>query len=288
MNTPELIAAFRAETEDLVKAVLLQYYFNDGAVPYADTNEVLSVIPVGLRAAYLTVNVMGVEYWFLPNGDLVQKIGSLTLIDKSVTMEKIMDITGPSFIGKETGTGSPEVLSVATVLAMLGLEGFDDKVDKEAGKSLVLNELILKIHDKFAEDEGLVIQGILDALAALVLTDNNFTDEYKAKLDLLHQDVYTIELPTGDVSERAAGAVGGTGTDDWTYAAAANPNDLEITHNLARDIAAVNVFYVDGTEKILLMGNLGYTGVSAPDNNTLVIKGLSTKAFPLTVQLIFA
>lgn len=100
---------------------------------------------------------------------------------------------------------------------------------------------------------------------------------------------YTINLPnSGTVGGRCSGA---TETTDyptgWILAAGSNPNDLEITHNLDRIIAAANVFYVDGTEQILLMANLGYTGLSAPDTNTLVLKGLSTKAFPLIVQLIF-
>lgn len=101
-------------------------------------------------------------------------------------------------------------------------------------------------------------------------------------------NVYTIEVPTGDVSERAAGAVGGDGTDGWTYSVAANPNDFEITHNLGRKFAYVTVSYIDDNEQVLLMGNLGYTGISAPSDDVLVIKGLSTKAFPLTVNLIFA
>lgn len=288
MDTPELIAAFRAETEDLIHAVLLQYYFNNGLVPYANTTEVLSVIPVGLRAAYLTVNVAGVEYWFLPDGSLVNKTGSLTLIDKSVTMAKIMDIATQTFIGRNTaGTGSPEVLSVATVLTMLGLNGYGDKVDKDGDKTLIDPALILKIHDKFAADEAAVIQSILDFLDALVLTENNYTDEEKAKLALLHQDIYTVNLPTGDVSERAAGAVGGPGVVDWTFVAAANPNDLQITHNLNREIAGVNVFYLDGTERTQLMGNLGHTGLSG-NLNVITVKGLSTKAFPLIIHLIFS
>ena len=102
------------------------------------------------------------------------------------------------------------------------------------------------------------------------------------------QMVFRVEVPTGDVSERAAGAVGGTGTAGWTYAAAANPNDLQITHNLGRKFANVTVSYMDGTEQVLLMGSLGYTGVSAPSDDVLVIKGLSTKAFPLTIQITFA
>ena len=99
--------------------------------------------------------------------------------------------------------------------------------------------------------------------------------------------MYTVNVPTGDVSERAAGATGGTGTTGWTYAAASNPKDLKITHNLNREIAGVSVFYVDGTERVQLLSSLGYTGLSGTVNET-VIKGLSTKSFPLIIHLIFA
>ena len=102
--------------------------------------------------------------------------------------------------------------------------------------------------------------------------------------------VYTINLPnSGTVGGRCSGATETTDyPTDWVLAAGSNPNDIQITHNLDRIIAAANVFYVDGAEQILLMANLGYTGLSAPDTNTLVLKGLSTKAFPLIIQLIFA
>lgn len=302
MTEAELNAAitlFRIETEDLIPAVLLRYYFNGGTpnyLPYADTAEALAVIGLDWKP-YLTVNVDGVEYWFLPDGSLVNKLEYLAIADHSIELYKLVNIATQTFIGRNSaGAGPPEVLTVETVLAMLGLTGFDDKVDKIDAHSLVSDELILKIHEKFAEDEAAVIQSILDFIENLVLTDNNYTDEDKAKLDSLHQDIFTINLPTGDVSERAAGATFGDGITPysienptgWSLAAAANPNDLEITHNLGRTIAAVTVFYVDGTEQVLLMGSLGYTGVSAPSTNVLVIKGLSTKAFPLTVNLIFA
>lgn len=289
-----LIEQFRKETEDLIWASILQYYFNDG-VPYTDVNQVKSIITVDKRTIYMTVNIAGVEYWFLPDLEtLVPKYGDLGIADGSVTLAKLYPIDGISVIGRSTTTnGSPEVITIAALRELLGLidgESFNQDlskyVEKEPNKSLVLDSLILKIHDKFADDEAAVIQAIWDFLDNLVLTDNNYTDGEKAKLAGLHQDVYTINLPTGDVSERASGAT--SKPDGWTLAAAANPNDLLIIHNLNRTIAAANVFYVDGGEQILLMANLGYTGLSAPNANSLVFKGLSTKAFPLVVQLIFA
>ena len=288
MNTPELIAAFRSETEDLVKAVLLQYYFNNGAVPYANTAEVLSVIPIGLRAAYLTVNVAGVEYWFLPDGSLVPKFGSLTLANGSVTMAKIMDIASQTFIGRNAaGPGSPEVLSVATVLEMLGLTSYANKVDKEVGKSLVNNGLILKIHDKFAEDEAAVIAAIQAFLDGLVLTDNNYTDEEKAKLALLHQDIYTISLPAGNIATKVAGAT--FTPTGWGTVAQSGDYDVIITHVLTgRKARFVNIFEINGSDEDLLSFDKGtaYTGITN-SGLTTKIKGLAPTTLAININLIF-
>jgi len=298
-----LIAQFRKETEDLIWAAMFQYYFNDG-VTYTDVNQVKSIITIDKRAIYMTVNIAGVEYWFLPDLEtLVPKWGDMTIEDGSITLAKLYPIDGISVIGRSTSTnGSPEVITIERLRELLGLidgttfnQDLTKYVLKELNKSLILDSLIEKIHDKFAPDEAAAIQAIWDFLNALVLTDNNFTDAYRAKLDLLNQDVFTINVPTGDVSERAAGATFGDGIipysietpTGWTCAAAANPNDLLITHNLSRKIAHVDISYFDGAEDVQLIGSLGYTGRSST-LNTVTIKGLSTKAFPLKIELIFS
>lgn len=126
----------------------------------------------------------------------------------------------------------------------------------------------------------------VDKVDGKELSSNDYTDEDNAKLDSLSKNVYTINVPAGDVSERASGAT--VKPEGWTLAAASNPNDLQITHNLDRTFAYATVSYLNGSEQVLLMGNLGYTGLSAPSTNVLVIKGLSTKAYPLVINLIFA
>lgn len=294
-----LIAQFRKETEDLIWASMFQYYFNDG-VPYTDTNQVKSIITIDVRQPYIPILVVDVLYWFLPDlTTLVPIFESSTIADGSITLTKLYPIDGISVLGRSTAdNGSPEVITIAALRDLLGLvdgtnynQDLSIYVEKILNYSLVPVDLILKIHDPFAADEAAVIQAILDAIAALVLTDNNYTDEDKAKLDGLNQDVFTINFTSASksVGTRCAAAIE---TIDyptgWVLAPSANPNDLEITHTLGRKIAGVTVFYMDGTEQILLMGSLGYTGVSAPDTNTLVIKGLSVKEFPLTIQLIFA
>jgi hypothetical protein len=142
---------------------------------------------------------------------------------------------------------------------------------------------------------SLYSQAEIDALLALKVDKETgkslLADTEIARLLTLKQNVYTINFTSSssDIGVRCAAAIETTDyPTGWTLAAAANPNDLQITHNLARKIAMVSVFYMDGTEQILLMGNLGYTGVSATSTSILVVKGLSTKAFPLVVQLIFA
>lgn len=279
-----LITQFRKETEDLIWAAMLQYYFNDG-VPYTDVNQVKSIITADKRTIYMTVNIAGTEYWFLPDLETLEpKYGSVS----------IQVASGTVFYRKTPGIGNPEVQTLETLKADLGIvssasiaEALALKVDKVNGKSLISDLLILKIHDKFAPDEAAIIQEIWDFLNALVLTEENYTTEEKTKLALLKQNVFTVSLPTGDVSERALGAAGGPGVVNWTFAAAANPNDLLITHNLNREISGVTVFYLDGSERIQLMGNLGHTGLSGT-LNAVTIKGLSTKAFPLIIHLTFS
>lgn len=141
---------------------------------------------------------------------------------------------------------------------------------------------------KWNEIKAIDLTTKVDKVTGKGLSANDFTDELKTKLEgISGQNVFTIEVPSGDVSERAAGAT--VKPDGWQLSASgSNPNDLQITHNLNRRFTSVSVSYLDGTEQILLMGNLGFTGVSAPSKNVLIIKGLSTKSLPLVINLIFA
>lgn len=289
-----LIAAFRSEAEDLYYALEYRYYFNQG-VPYTSTGEVLSVIPVEERIKYLTVNVAGVEYWFSPDvNTLVPKIEDLTISDKSVTLAKIQDITGPSVIGKTSGTGTPEVISISALATLLGLidgETYNNDlsvyVEKVFGYSLVSNDLILKIHDKFATDEAAVIQAIEDFLNNLVLTDNNYTDDDKVKLDSINRNTYSILLPSGDIPTKVAGAT--FNTEGWATILQSGDYDVVVTHSLtSRKCAFVNVWEIDGSNERLLSFDKGtaYTGILA-SGMTVLIEGLAPTTLPLRIEFIF-
>ena len=277
-----LIAAFRKEVEDLNAAVDFRFYFNNG-VPYVSTEEVLSLIAAEDRTPYRKVNVLGVDYWFLSNGTLVPYVQSLALVDKSVTPAKMADIASPSFIGRKTaGAGIPEVLTVADVLTLLGLDGisFSDFVVKANGYSLVLNTEIAKIHASGSDNQDL--QPINDAITAL-----------QNALALISSDsvknIFDIILPaSADVATRCLAPT--YLPEGWTVAAGSNPNDLVITHNLGRSIATVTVYSIDGVTDQLLKSGSDYAngGLKATSNNILTIQGFATTVSPVKIHLFFS
>lgn len=302
------VAAFRLEVEDFISAVNRRFYMNDGSTypddgiaevagsPWASTDEVLATIPTAKRTPYLTVNVMGVEYWFLPDGSLVNKIGSLSLIDGSVTLVKMANMATASVIyRKSAGTGVPEVQSLATLRADLNIPSAVDMelyVLKISGYSLVDDALIAQIHAPGSDDQD------LSGYVLFVDGQRMITTEEGDKLAALYPPV-TITLPVAtSVANRVAGAIELTNYPlGWTIEASGdNPNDLLVTHNLGRDIIDVKVssissVTVDGiiysNAKTLLWMNKAYSGIVALDSNTLLIKNLATVALPLSIKLIF-
>lgn len=296
-----LVISFTAIVEDLISATNRRFYLNDGSTypddgrvetagtPWTSTAAVLAVIPVGLRTPYLTVNVMGVEYWFLPDGSLVDKIGSLSLIDGSVTLAKMANMATASVIyRKSAGTGPPEVQTLATLRTDLAIP---DNVDMSlyvlavSGYSLVLDSLISLIHAPGSDNQDLSMF-VIDPLDGSRLIN---PDEI-IKLAALNP-VYDILLANNtSVASRVLSAVETTDyPTGWTLAASGdNPNDLIITHNLAKRIAEVKIFSVDGSAETMLWFNDAYSGIVAPDQNTLLIKNLATIELPIVIHLIFA
>jgi hypothetical protein len=298
------IAALRTEIEKMVSSVNRRFYLNDGStfpdeglvempgVTWTDEAQVLAVIPEGSRTEFLTVNIEGVEYWFR-SGVLVIKGLDMSIPDHSITLIKLVDIASQTFLGRNTaGTGQPEVLDMPTALEMLGLTNIlsllDGKVDKVFEKSLVQDALIQLIHAPHSDDQDLSLYVLKDG--DKVLSDNNYTDEEKAKLASLHQDIYTITLPQyGTVAERCSNAVVTVDyPTGWVLDEDINPNDISITHTLGRRIVDVKVLYVDNGEETILTGNLAYSGFTAKTNNRLVIRNLATIGYPIVIHLIFA
>jgi len=287
---PILIQRFRGEAEDLIKAVVLQFYFNniDTAAPfqpYADVNEAYAVI--GSKWwPFMTVNIAGSEYWFMPNGNLVPKVGNLALEDGSVTLEKMANVPSITvFYRKSAGDGPPEVQTLATLKADLGIDDIlaflQNLVEKEPGKSLVADWLIELIHPA-----GTDIQD----LSHLVEKREGYRLISEEEAALIKQVVFTITLPaSSSVAGRCSGVIEGTDyPEGWIISEYVNPVDLIITHNLDRRIAQVTVFSVDGTEERQLFANAAYAGIVAPDKNTLIIEGLATINSDIVIHLIFS
>jgi len=297
-------------------------YWNNG-VAYTSTAQVLSLIPTISRVLYLTVNVAGVEYWFNPDVlTLVQKVASLSLVDGSVTLAKMANVaTSTVFYRKSAGSGPPEVQTLATLKADLGLTGTNSGdqvltgyVTVVAGSTLLSAAQAALLANQSGVNTGdetgatirtklgiTTLSGIntgdqdLSTLVVKVtgmgLSTNDYTTVDKTKLAALNQTIFTITLPTGaNIAARIAGTIAGTNyPTGWTIAVSGgNPNDFLITHSLARVIADVKVYSVSGTAITMLNFNGAYSAIVAPDTNSLLIQGLATIALPLVIQLIFA
>lgn len=278
--TPEqlaLITAFRLETEDLFKALTRQIYFKNGVGPYADTADVLATIPEADRVAYLTlVNVNGTDYWFTDSTTLVPYVGSLSLADGAVTLAKMANMATASFIGRNTaGTGSPEILSVATVLSMLGLtnvvSGLNNKVDKAAGYSLVLDTIISQIHAPGSDNQDLtaIIASINELQAAVAKVPYRII--LPAASTVAGRCVTPTELPT-----------------DWTVSEGASDQDLLITHTLdTRKVVDVKVWIINTEGERQMPGALAFVGLLSPTSTTLIIESLCTKEYPIRIEILF-
>jgi len=288
-----LIAAFRQEMEDMFSAMETRFYLNHGVpyddqgtqfvddgVPYLTTAEVLTMIPVSMRKDYRTVNVAGVDYWFV-GGVLVLKNASMAIADNSVTLAKLVNMATASFVGRKTaGSGSPEVLSVDEVKTLLGISALNLSlyVLKANGYSLVLDTEIAKIHA--AESDNQDLQPILDAITDLQNALSSISSDSAT-------NVFDIVLPASDVV--AIRCLAPTVLPDgWTVAAGTTPTDLVITHGLARRIASVTVFSVDGVIESQLPYNGAYAGIVANTTSILTIQGLATIVTPIVIHLIFA
>jgi len=288
------IATFRQETEDLMSAHETRFYLNHGVpytdegtqyvedgVPYLTTDEVLTIIPVSMRRDGMKVKVLNVDYWFI-DGVLVPYIASMAIADNSVTLAKLINIATASFIGRKTaGAGSPEVLSVADVKALLGLTGvvFANFVTKVNGYSLIQDTKASLIHAAGSDDQDLtpILDAITDLQNALALIT---TDSVK--------NIFDIKLPNAaSVAARCAGVI--EIPNGWTVEAAPdNEFDLLVSHYLNRRFASATVTAVAGTTEQLLQNNGAYSGIIAPSKSVLRIQGLTAKTQPLVIHLFFS
>lgn len=120
-----------------------------------------------------------------------------------------------------------------------------------------------------------------------VLSDNNFSDADKAKLDEL-ENVKKISLTAS--SSIAGKIVGATFPSGWSLAPSGDlGTNLLITHNLVnRELAEVTVKYVDGlTKRLRTPFKTAFSGVIEV-GQTITIEGLDPVELPLIVHLFFS
>lgn len=266
-----------------------KYFDPSTNAPYLTTADVLAKIGANERVNYLKVNIAGVDYWLLPDGSLVQYIGSLSLADGSVTVVKQANVaTSTVFYRKSAGDGPPEVQTLATLRTDLNIPTNLDPalyVKALSGYSLAPNAMISAYPDMASAIAALPTTYVaIEAGFSLISTDD------LNKLASLFP-ILTMTMPAAStVANRVAGMISGTDYPaDWTIAASGdNPNDFLITHNLGRRIFGVKIHSVVGTAETELERNEAYSGIVTPDLNTLLIKNLATIPLPIVINMIFS
>jgi len=257
------------------------YYLNNG-VPYISVEAALAAIPLADRVQYMTINVGGEEYQLQPDMEtFLPKHESLTIANNSLALAKLLYTSSGYVLYRRTaGVGPWEAQTLATLATDLGVISGSDFVDALNGKvtavegySLVTDAQLLAIADiankvDKVDGESLIADTEITRLAGVV------------------QNVYTLKFPA---SESVAGRIGGvlSAPDGWTLAPGGSAVDLLVTHGLSREIAGVTVWKIDSDGKRLLYGNAAYSGLLAPDNNSVLIESLATIALPIHIEFTF-
>lgn len=118
------------------------------------------------------------------------------------------------------------------------------------------------------------------------LSTEDFTTEEKDKLADLKRNLYQINMPSGSLVTKIAGAtflpIG------WATIAQTGDYNATITHTLTgRKIGFVNVFEIDGGERLLSFDKgTAYTGIVG-NVATVLIEGLAPTTLPIRIELIF-
>jgi len=223
-----------AQFIDSIVSVDSNYYLNNG-VPYTSIQDVLNNFPFEYRLPYSTVNINGVEYWFM--GDkitLVKKYESLAVENGAITLVKHANFPAFSLLYNNSNIpGAPQYLTLTQLKQLLGI-----------------SDVTIK------------------------------------------QSVYTITLPDGDsVANRCNGVITrGPGTADFLFEASGNNGiDLKITHNLGRQLAGINISYIDNDGySIVLKPFFNAYGGFKSNNNIIYINSLATIRRSINISLIIS
>jgi hypothetical protein len=219
----------------------------------------------------------------------------------SIKANVLADVTPPFLISDITGLQ----------------DALDLKVDKVAGKSLILDTEITRLSsvtnythpanhppsiitqdssNRFVTDVQIAAWDAKQAAIGYVPYDASNPSGYLTLADISgFIEPITITLPSeGSVQARVDNAVEGVDyPTGWVlYAAGDNANDLIIEHGLTKYVifVSINSIQVGGLTpgSRMLLGNAAYSGIIAPDNDTLRIEGLATKATIIKINIIFS
>jgi hypothetical protein len=156
--------------------------FNNG-VPYVDAAQVLSLLPFASRAAWLTVNIAGVEWVFVDSDPLletlVEKIGTLSLSNGQVTLVKMASMDALSIIGNTSGSSAtPQYITFAAFKVILELSNINTGDETTATIKTKLG--IMTLSGSNTGDE--TTSSIKSKLSITILSGSNTGDETLASI----------------------------------------------------------------------------------------------------------
>lgn len=129
---------------------------------------------------------------------------------------------------------------------------------------------------------------IQDTVATKLLGINTATGKFTINTDKVKPG-YRIYLPSStSVAERCAGLQVGDYPTGWVLQPwAPGPNDLEIIHNLNRELGFVTVWEIIGNSRRLLTNSGAYGNLFAVDKSIFRIENLTKFSIGLLINVFF-
>ena len=174
------------------------------------------------------------------------------------------DIGSPAGSGTSTNTNTGDETQ-GTILAKLEIAGIsgENTGDQDASEVSIIDS-----------DELFVSENVEDALKETLL---------KAESNSL----FSITLSAG--SNVANKIIGATLPDGWSLDVGSTDVDLLIIHNLDRRGVIMTLFYVNGSEEIMLIGTQAYNGIRTTQNTITinsVATGITSRAVKIYIRFV--
>jgi len=154
---------------------------------------------------------------------------------------------------------------------------------KEVVYELTEQQILDKLNVSSVASEEYVTNGFVAKVAGKSLV----LDTDIAKIANIKVNPYQINLPTGDLSAKIAGAT--FSPTGWATVSLIGGSNMLITHTLTgRKIAFVNVFEIDGSNEDLQSFDKGtaYTGIRG-NGSTVLISGCTPTLLAARIELMF-